>query len=136
MNRGVPFILSLGPSQLRRNIGWGSPVLLAQIFLQDFSGGGLWESFHKFDGTGALEMSETRAAELDQLRFAQLGTRLHNHQSFGHLAPFFVGNGNNGSLIDVGMCPEGFLHLKRGNVFAPTDNDVFSAIDNKDVAVL
>src|ERR1700757_2335089 len=112
MNRGVPFILSLGPCKFRRNICLCSPVLLAQIFLQDFSGGGLWQSFHKLDGTWALEMSETRAAELDQLRFAQLGTRLHDHQSFGHLSPFFVGNGNNGSLIDVGMCSESFLHLK------------------------
>src|ERR1700739_143778 len=130
MNRGVPFILSLGPCKFRRTTGLRSPVLLAQILLQDFSSGGLWQSFDKLDGTWALEMSETGAAELDQLRFAQLGTRLHNHQSFGHLTPFFVGNGNNGSLIDVGMCREGFLHLKRGNVFASTDDDVFSAIDN------
>src|SRR6266567_3520341 len=118
MNPGVPFRL-ICAVQIR------AKHYLAQIFLQDFSGGGLWQSFHKLDGTWAFEMSETRAAELDQLRFAQLRSRLHDHQSFGHLTPFFVGNGDDGSLVDVGMCRESFLYLERGNVFATTDDDVF-----------
>ena len=81
-------------------------------------------------------MGQTRAAELDQLRFAKFASGLHDHQSFGNLAPFFIRNRDDGSLVDVGMCRESFLHLERGNVFASTDDDVFPAINNKDVTIL
>src|SRR6266567_5283554 len=93
MNPDAPFKGSLARCKFGRNIGLRSPVLLAQIFLQDFSGCGLWQSLHELDGTWALEMGQTSAAELDQFRFAQLGSRFHDHQPFGDLTPFFVWDG-------------------------------------------
>src|ERR1035438_3910052 len=81
-------------------------------------------------------MGQTRAAELKQFQFAQLGSRFHDHQPFRDLAPFVIRDGDDGSLIDVGMCRQSFLHLERGNVFAATHDDVFAAINNEDVAVL
>src|SRR5580765_6853767 len=68
-----------------------APVLITQEVLLNLAGRRARQSFDELNSTRALEVSEVRAAEPDQLLFAGLGAGLqHNKRAHG-LAPAFVG---------------------------------------------
>ena len=80
-------------------------------------------------------MRDVVAAELDDVGLARLRARLGHHERLGHLAPFFVRDGDDRHLLHVRVPVDGVLHLDGRDVLAAADDDVLLAVAKLGVAV-
>src|ERR1700730_15169855 len=64
-----------------------------------------------------------------------MGIWLQYNQSQWNLAPLFVRHRNHSRFKYGRMCENGFLYFERRNVFAAADDDVFLAIDDKEISI-
>src|ERR1019366_8805049 len=121
---------ALRNSALRRG-----PILLPQLSFQNLAGSSLGQVFEKLDRARTFEMRQPGAAELQDVVFARLRSRLQDHERFRHLAPLRVRNRNHDRLVHVRVGEEHLFHFQRRYVLTPAHDDLFLAVDNLNVVV-
>src|SRR3990170_3343254 len=83
--------------------GEPDPVFFPQIALEDLPGPALRQRVEELDRLGDLEVRQTLSAERDQLLLGGLHPGFHDDRGLRHLAPLFVGHGDDGDLEDRGV---------------------------------
>ncbi len=81
-------------------------------------------------------MRQTITTVVDQLLLPDLVARCRDDQGLDRLAPSLVRNTDDGHFRHSGMGEQRILHLDRRHVLTARDDDVFLAIDDRQVELV
>ncbi|KAF1857266.1 hypothetical protein Lal_00014497 [Lupinus albus] len=115
------------------------PVAVAQhvadLALQQLAGGGVGQAVDEADIVGDAPFRHLAGEDCQQLLAGDGGVRLANDDQHRALAPFFVGHGDGGCLLDAGMADGDVLQIDGADPLAARLDDVLGTVDDLDIAV-